>query len=133
MKQTTYPKRGYRHEHRIVAEQKLGRPLMKGEIVHHIDGNRHNNDQDNLLVMTQGQHMREHGLGVPGAPLTHRPWEKRPKGEALSFAKLTKAAVIDIRARVSAGEPQKQVGFLYGIKQPYVSQIVTRKRWRHVP
>ena len=42
-----------RHEHRVVAEKMLGRPLRKGEIVHHQDHNKHNNDPSNLEVMTQ--------------------------------------------------------------------------------
>lgn len=132
MKPTTYPKRGERHEHRIVAEAKLGRPLAPGEIVHHIDGNRHNNAPENLEVMSQREHMREHGLGVPGAAPAHKPWTKRPVGEALSFARLTNVAVKDIRARVAAGEQQAAVGALYGVSQSYVSQIVNRKRWSHL-
>lgn len=59
-KQTTYRKRNNRHEHRIVAEQMLGRPLVRGEIVHHRDGNKHNNAPENLEVMTQAEHMRRH-------------------------------------------------------------------------
>lgn len=59
-KPTTYPKLFGRHEHRRVAEEKLGRPLAKGEIVHHIDGDKHNNHPDNLQVMTQSEHMKEH-------------------------------------------------------------------------
>lgn len=31
-------------------EKKLGRPLKKGEVVHHIDGNKENNNEDNLLL-----------------------------------------------------------------------------------
>jgi hypothetical protein len=37
-----------RAEHRVVMEKKLGRSLKKGESVHHKDGNRTNNDPDNL-------------------------------------------------------------------------------------
>lgn len=37
--------------HRINAEKKLGRKLQKNEVVHHIDGNKHNNnDFDNLYI-----------------------------------------------------------------------------------
>jgi hypothetical protein len=60
IKETTYRKHHGRHEHRIVAERLLGRPLAKGEIVHHKDGNKHNNDPSNLEVMTQSEHMKLH-------------------------------------------------------------------------
>lgn len=49
-----------KHEHRRVAEEKIGRPLRPGEIVHHIDGNKRNNDPDNLEIMTQSEHIKEH-------------------------------------------------------------------------
>ena len=55
-----YVKRNGRHEHRIVAEQMLGRPLRRGEIVHHKDGDGHNNDPANLQVMYQPDHVRQH-------------------------------------------------------------------------
>jgi hypothetical protein len=41
-------------------ENKLGRPLKKGEIVHHIDENKSNNSPENLMVMTQSQHIEMH-------------------------------------------------------------------------
>lgn len=60
VKPTTYRKFHGRHIHRVVAEEMLGRPLKRGEIVHHIDGNKHNNDPSNLQVMTQSEHMKLH-------------------------------------------------------------------------
>lgn len=72
-----YVKRDGVHEHRLVAAQMLGRPLLKGEVVHHIDGDKHNNKPENLMVTTQRQHMIEHGLGLPGVTPAHRPWEAR--------------------------------------------------------
>lgn len=55
-----YIKLNGRHEHRVVAEIKLGRPLKKNEIVHHLDENKHNNNPDNLQVMTQAEHIKLH-------------------------------------------------------------------------
>lgn len=48
------------HKHRLIAEEMLGRSLKPGEIVHHIDGDKGNNDPSNLIVMTQSEHIREH-------------------------------------------------------------------------
>ena len=48
-------------EHRLMAEKKLGRRLTKEETVHHIDGDRNNNDLDNLMVFkTNSDHSAFH-------------------------------------------------------------------------
>ncbi len=57
----TYTKRFSRHEHRIVAEIKLGRKLKPGEVVHHIDEDKRNNHPDNLIVFeNQAAHAKHH-------------------------------------------------------------------------
>ena len=56
----TYAKTYGRHTHRVIAEQILGRPLKRNEVVHHIDGNKRNNTPENLLVMTHSEHSRLH-------------------------------------------------------------------------
>lgn len=52
--------RGYAYEHRMAAERKLGRRLLAGEQVHHIDENRQNNDPSNLEVVTIAEHRVHH-------------------------------------------------------------------------
>lgn len=46
--------------HRHVASVKAGRWLSSQEIVHHIDGNKANNDPDNLEVTTRSRHVVTH-------------------------------------------------------------------------
>lgn len=59
-----YPYRegGYAHirEHQYVMEIHLGRRLEKGEIVHHIDGNKQNNNIENLYLTTVEEHNKLH-------------------------------------------------------------------------
>ena len=37
-------------EHRLIMSRYIGRPLNKGEVVHHIDGNKKNNNIENLML-----------------------------------------------------------------------------------
>lgn len=57
----SYPKLYGRHAHRVIAEQKLGRPLKAGEVVHHEDENKLNYSPENLTALpSQAEHARLH-------------------------------------------------------------------------
>jgi hypothetical protein len=48
-------------EHRIVMENKIGRLLKDKESVHHVDGNKTNNDPENLMLFKNNrEHMKHH-------------------------------------------------------------------------
>lgn len=57
-----YQRKGvYEYEHRIVAKKKVGRPLAENEVVHHIDLDKSNNMESNLLILkNELEHRRVH-------------------------------------------------------------------------
>lgn len=55
---------GWVFEHIVVACKKLGRTLNTNEVVHHIDGDKTNNDPENLEIIKRSEHTRKH-MGNP--------------------------------------------------------------------
>jgi hypothetical protein len=82
-----YAKYYGKHEHRVIAEQKLGRVLRPGELVHHEDENKQNNSDDNLTVVTRAEHLNIHRTRVDG----------------FNASRLTRVKAVSIRALYAAG------------------------------
>ena len=48
----------WKKQHTLVMEEHLGRQLKKGEVIHHIDGNKKNNRLDNLYLCNRKEHSK---------------------------------------------------------------------------
>lgn len=84
--------------HRVLVENRLGRLLMPGEDVHHVDGDRHNNATHNLAVLSHAEHASLHANRFG--------WETRACGHCRSQMEI---APRDMRRRLK----QSTSGNLY--------------------
>lgn len=69
-----YRNTGRKFAHRVIAESLLKRPLLSSENVHHIDQNKANNCQSNLLIIDIADHTRLHQLVKSLVWLDQKAW-----------------------------------------------------------
>lgn len=108
--------KGFVLEHVAIMEGIVGRKLMKGEIVHHIDHDKTNNDPDNLMIMTNGEHTTLHSTGRFVSECTRIAISKANE-------KYTKEQVSELRSLINSGATQKQAAFKIGMSQMTASRI----------
>lgn len=126
--------------HVLVALAFIGEP--PGEIgsrqgmwnVNHKDSDRTNNGVSNLEWMTHSRNVK-HGYANGAVAKRHRTMRKRGtryRGSATG-AMLTEDQVRAIRTLYASGEhSQGQLAKQFGVTQPNVQAIVSRKTWKHV-
>lgn len=106
--------------HSLVAEHFIPNPENL-PCVMHLDDNPHNNKVDNLAWGTVQDNM---DLKVKA--------NRQNKGEGVSCSKLTEQEVIQIRKLSSEGVKNKDLAVLFNISRPVISEIISRKLWKHV-
>lgn len=92
---------GWVREHTYVMESHLERKLTRGEVVHHIDGDKTNNSIENLHLMSVAEHNRCH------AQSEHIVFELVKKGKVI-FNKETERyelVGVDMKAQPTADDP----------------------------
>lgn len=80
---------GYVAQHRLVADDKVGRFLSSAEHVHHRDGNPLNNHPDNLQIVTRSEHMALHRAeraAKSRAPITEESVSEALQGRSVKDA-----------------------------------------------
>lgn len=88
--------RGWHYEHRVIAARTLGRPLRRGEEVHHRNGIKTDNRPDNLQVLTKTQHRQLHNDEIAAKLRRLEEYERRfgPLTDAIAIPDAITAAAI---------------------------------------
>jgi hypothetical protein len=118
--------RATRRVHTLICEAFHGPRPSQRHWVAHWDGDPANNVPSNLRWSTPAENIADkirHGRVT------------RTVGEINGQVKLTAAQVSEIRGRwgqTGQGESQKALAAEYGVAQPTISNIITRKTWAHI-
>ena len=108
--------------HRLIAIAFIPNPENK-ETVNHMDGNKTNNNIDNLEWNTHTEnamHAVKNKLRVA------------PKGERSGMSKLTAGQAHRIRTLREIGCEVKTIANMFGISVPGVKHVVARRTWKHI-
>ena len=106
--------------HRLVAAAFLG-PIPPDKQVNHKDGDKQNNNLDNLELVTPEEnraHAARTGLVV--------------RGEQNPVSRLTDAKVRAIRAQRDAGVRVQEIAYSFGVSEKTIYLVCRRITWRHV-
>lgn len=142
--------------HRAVMKSFVGEP-EKGLVVNHLDGNKLNNNIENLEYVTMkenSQHAMENGLNeLPTKRATgEKHWtrlypekltrgedngavkhpEKIWRGSQCKSSKLTEDNVREIKKLYKEGNTETELSNKFGVSRRNINNIINERTWRHV-
>jgi hypothetical protein len=109
------------HVHQLVATAFLGDPPSKDHVVNHKDGNKHNNNVDNLEYVTvyensvHAQNMGLYKIGIQSG-----------------CNKLDEHQIIDVKCLLRLGVQTKQIAKEYKVSEYCIYAIKSGKTWKHI-
>lgn len=108
--------------HRLVAEAFLPNPANL-PVVNHLDGVKANCAAANLEWTTHSENIRH--AYASGLKIAKR-------GSDHAMARLNESQVVEIKARLRAGESQRLIGLAYGVGRGAIRDIKLGKSWAHL-
>ena len=107
---------GYIFEHRVVVEMQLGRYLIPGEVVHHVNEIKHDNRIGNLDLMQHAEHTVMHHTGAKRSNETKNKmskWAKerlKDKSNHPSYKHIEKDELLSLVKQFGPTEAAKKLG-----------------------
>lgn len=116
--------------HRLVMEAFYGPSPLQ---VNHRDGNKHNNNVDNLEYVTAAENTR-HAINSglrDGVAASSRERGKLMVGEKNNYAKITDLAALEI-LKLKGTAPSRKVAPLFGISSSQIRKIWNGRSFKHL-
>ena len=110
--------------HRLLGECFINNPHNKPQI-NHIDGNKHNNDINNLEWCTNKENI-QHSIITGLKDMTFN------KGEKNSRAILTNKDIIDIKHKLKNGYKNRYIAKEYNVSEQLICDIKYNRRWKDI-
>jgi len=129
--------------HRLVYETFNNYKLKNDECIHHINGDKENNNLENLKLMPKLEHNSFHNnknnspnLGKHFSDKTKKLMSKNHynvKGENHPNHKLTEEQVIQIKLLLKEGIlTQQEIADMFGVSRLTISNIKNKRNWNHI-
>lgn len=120
-------------EHKLIMEKELGRSLFDFEETHHKDGNKSNNNPDNLCVLLSWCHRRVHLRGKPKTEHTKQLISLATRGINNANCRLSEEEVIEIKNLLQEGTiMQKDIAKIFGVSTNTICNIKHERKWKHI-
>lgn len=118
-------------EHRYIMEQHLGRKLNRHEVVHHKDGNKQNNNIDNLVIMHLSEHSREHRAGKALSEETKQKISNSLKGRRSHSRKFDDIQIEQIRNLHDSGYSNRKIANMFNAHHKTIGDIINKKYYKN--